>query len=622
MSYFSAIPIERGSLVKAPLRGKESYALVTESTPATELKSEIRTAHFQLKKIGSITSKPFLEEAYLEAVKKTADHHACEEGAVLEKLLPKYLLENPSLFSNATPTKKINKEQKNNPKEQPSVLQTTDEERFVYYKSLIREEFAKQKSVFICVPQRAYGEALSHALKRGIESFVFNFSAETSEKELKEKCKKVLSLKHPVVIIGTPKWLVIPRRDIDTIVIEKESESGWVTLSRPYIDLRFWIETYAATKKSKCILGDTVLRVETLHRFKESGLSEWKSVKWRIPQNTKTIVVDTHEMTKTKKEWHALSPELENLIREFSGRRGHLFVFAARKGLASVTLCRDCGEQVICNNCESPVVLYKTKEGGAFRCHQCGETRDSAEVCKKCKSWRLAAFGAGLERVVEEAKAVAPSLQIFEAHSDSVPTAKKAATMVEDFFSTPQGLMVGTEAILPYFYKRVEATAIASFDSLFSVPDFRIHEKIFNIVTEIKKMSKETCLIQTRNATDPTIINAVSGNISEFYKKEISDRKLLDYPPFSVFLKITVRGEKSFVERETTTLRSLLLQSPAVANLKTNFFASRHEKRGEKAALNTLIKVPQKLWPNKAISDLLRSLPPHFEIKINPDSLL
>src|SRR6185436_20130265 len=88
LSYFSSTPIEKGSLVKIPLRGKQIHALVLQSTEGSNLKSELRKADFQLKKISSIGSKPFLDEAYLNAVCDTADYYACSEGAVLEKLLP------------------------------------------------------------------------------------------------------------------------------------------------------------------------------------------------------------------------------------------------------------------------------------------------------------------------------------------------------------------------------------------------------------------------------------------------------------------------------------------------------------------------------------------------------
>ena len=116
------------------------------------------------------------------------------------------------------------------------------------------------------------------------------------------------------------------------------------------------------------------------------------------------------------KEFKTLSPELKKMIEETMQKNSHLFIFAARKGLSSVIVCRDCGEQVKCNNCSAPMILYKTRDGGAFKCHQCGETRDAAELCQNCHSWKLAAFGSGIDRVADEIKKNIPGINLFEIH--------------------------------------------------------------------------------------------------------------------------------------------------------------------------------------------------------------
>jgi primosomal protein N' (replication factor Y) (superfamily II helicase) len=297
-----------------------------------------------------------------------------------------------------------------------------------------------------------------------------------------------------------------------------------------------------------------------------------------------------------------------------------MFIFAARKGLSAVTVCRDCGEQVKCFNCSSPVILYKTNlpagGGGAFKCHQCGETRDAAEVCQNCHGWRLAAFGSGVDRVAEEIRKNIPNINLFEIHKDSTETSVKASLAVKNFYENKGSILLGTEMAYPYLYKKVWSSAICSFDSLFSVPDFRIREKIFRLILQTKGIARENFLIQTRNPKDQTIDFAVTGNLVEFYKKEIEDRQTLGYPPFGIFIKITVRGTRNFVSKEAGNLKNILEDyNPAI-------FPSTHEKKGEQAAINAVIKLPRNEWPDTKLWTISKLLPTHFEIKIDPDNLL
>lgn len=609
-------------------------ALVLESRDAEEIKSEIKSANFQLKKISAVSGRPFLQKEFLEAIKETSQYFAAAKGNVLFHLIPSFILENPNVLSVPLKISLLDQsttdtlENENNKKE-ISVLQASDEERLNLYKSLIREEFAKKKSVFMCLPQNENIRLAKETLERGIESFVCVFHNEMSKKDLNKEWKKVYKTEHPILVIATAKWLFLPRKDFGTIIIDKENESGWKTLSRPFMDLRIFAEILANKKNIRAVIGDSFLRTETLYRYKQGEISEFESVKWRLSSEIKTTVVDLRESTRKEKvrtnaadgqEFKALSPELLGLINETVLRGSSMFIFAVRKGLSSVTVCRDCGEQVKCNNCFAPMILYKTKTtiggGGVFKCHQCGETRDAAELCQNCHSWKLAAFGSGIDRIAEEIKKNIPNVNLLEIHKDATPTSTKALAVSENFYENKGSVLLGTEMAFPYLYKKVSGSAISSFDSLFSIPDFRIREKIFRLILQTKNIAKENFLIQTRNPEDNTVKFATAGNLIEFYKKEIEDRHALDYPPFGIFIKITARGTRNFVGRETEELRKIF------ENYNPAIFNSIHEKRGEQAAVNAVIKLPPSDWPNFSLLSILKSLPPHFEIKVDPDNLL
>ncbi len=632
LSYFSSASIEPGSLIKVSLRGKKVNALVIQSREARNMKAEIKSSNFQLKKVFSFVSKPFLSKPFLNSVRDTSAFFAVTEGALLSAIIPSNIIENPNLLYRFKEEKKPTKEAEttSNTKKEVAAIQTEEDERFLNYRSLIREEFAKNKSLFFCLPQNEYVLQTKERLERGIETFVATFHRDMGKAEFKAEWTKATNPSHPVVIIGTARWLSIGREDLSTVVVEKENESGWQTLSRPFIDLRYFAERFAQHKNAKIIFGDSFLRIDTLHRYKEGEITTFENVKWRMPGDTENLIIDLRKTQKNQEEFRAISKEALDIIRENSEKGSHTFVFAARKGLAPLTLCRDCGEEVKCLNCSAPMILYHKKKSGEeiqgiFRCHQCGETRSAAEYCQNCGSWKLSPFGAGADKIALEIREKIEKAPIHELNKDLATTPSKAQRIVENFYEDRGAILIGTEMAFNYLNKKVGASVIASFDSLFSIPDFRINEKIFRIITETRNLTKRKFLVQSRHPEYPAVTYALSGNIAAFYEQEIKDRKILNYPPFSMFIKITARGTKSFVEKEMARLsKTLEPLSSEFSGGKTEvaIFNSIHEKKGEAAGGNAVIKILKGEFLEPEIIETLRSLPPHFEIKVNPDSLL
>jgi primosomal protein N' len=645
LSYFSPIAIERGSLVKAPMRNKQVWGIVVGSSTASMQKAELKNSSFAVKKISDKAAKPFFEEWWMRAVSRIAEYFAVNPGEVVSTLTPVPVLDNIDRLARVIPEKKKKKNslKKNNDndagrpvKSEVLCIQTEDRERWGYYRSAIREEFAKKHSVFLCLPTHEDIKEATSQFEKGIEQYTFVFHAGITRSELIKKWNACLREEHPILIIATPQWLGVPRGDIGTIILDRENSSSWRTLSRPHIDLRKAVELIAKEKGARLLLGDSVLRVETIWRYKNDEIFAFEPVKFRLSSQAKSILLNLKGSNSSEqKGFTSISPLLAEIISEAHNSNKNTFIYCTRKGLASVTVCNDCGEEVLCHNCKSPVVLYKSSEAknavNIFRCHQCSSTRSAKEVCRKCGSWRLMPLGIGVERVVHEMKEKFPQVNIFQISRDAC-TPHKASQIAEKFYKSPGSVLVGTEMAFYYLKSPIDFTAIASIDSLFSVPDYKIREKIFHLVLRTKLLAREKCLVQTRGSEKGTIELALQGNVLDFYKAEIEDREALEYPPFSIFIKITVRGEKVETARESEFLEKYFEKwNPAVFN-------SVSERRAEPSAVNCVIKLPRDKWPALASdsarvetrldghqSELLQkimSLPPYFEIKVDPDNLL
>ena len=64
LSYFTALELPLGALVDVPLRSKKIHGIVISSRKAEDMKGEIKSAGYALKKIDKIKSTEFFSNSY------------------------------------------------------------------------------------------------------------------------------------------------------------------------------------------------------------------------------------------------------------------------------------------------------------------------------------------------------------------------------------------------------------------------------------------------------------------------------------------------------------------------------------------------------------------------------
>lgn len=615
LSYFSAVEFAPGAVVKVPLRNRLVPALVVSTKSAELIKSELKNSTFSLKKISSTKSKVVFSTAFINAASEMAEYSAGSTGSVLANIVSKTILEHADELEPAAPSAPLVEDR--SIIHEPYTLQADEEDRFAHYKSLIREQFAHNKSVFFCLPTIQETKKIFEQLPKGIEQYTHILNTSLSKKELIEAWNKVITEKHCVLIIATGTFLGIPRSDLGAIIVERESSASYKTAVRPYVDIRTFCEQFAKRLNAKLIFGDLLLRTETLWRTKNGEIGELSPLKFRSMSTADTIVVDMKKYkTLDKPEFRIISDELEALVKKSREANENLFVFAARRGLSPMTVCGDCGTTVRCTRCSAPTILHRAKEQPFFLCHRCGERRSAEERCKNCDSWRLTTLGIGIELIEEGLQNMFPDATIFRMDKDSVTTHKQALRLATDFYNSPGSILIGTEMALGYLEKPVENATVAAIDSLFSIPDFRISEKIMNILLRIRSFTQRTFLIQTRSRDQELFDFAAKGNLMDFYRGEIEARKHLEYPPFTILLKLTARGTPASAVKDMHFVEEHLKEyTPLV-------FPAFIETVKRKTVLHALIRLPADSWPNKELLQKLLDLPPTIAINVDPESLL
>lgn len=623
LTYFTKNDVSVGSIVSIPLRKKMIYGLVTSSEPAEEMKTEIKSLPYSIKKIENLKSKSFLSPAFIQSVEKIADYNAGSIGSTLSALVPKTILEESSKLSLDTKEKAVGVFF------ETVLLQSDDEERYATYKSLIREEFAKNHSVFFCLPTTEDLLNAKSVLEKGIEKYTHILHSGMSKKDMVEAWQKITEETHPVLVIGTGSFISIPISNLGTIVLDKESSRGYKTQTRPFIDIRKAIEIFAKEAGVRLVLGDILLRIETLWMEKNGSYAELSPLKFR---SLGTAVCEISNMRTPqdmkKKEFLIFGEALKRMISEAIENNEQTFLLCGRRGMYPMTVCSDCGTVVVCKNCNAPVVLYSKKEkdssatkatlnkGNLFVCHHCGERRDAHELCIHCGGWRLNPMGIGIERVVQEIENLFPNAKISVMDKDHITTHKQAVKVREAFYNTPGGIMVGTEMALTYLNQKIENTGVVSMDSYFSIPDFQINEKIFHILLEMRALSEKKMIVQTRQEKTEIFEYALRGNLMDFYREEIRDREEIGFPPFTTYIKISIEGEKNAVKNQMSEIAEFLKP------YDLNVFDAWNPGSKTKFTMHGLISLPRGKWVDTDLLAKLRALPPNCSIKIDPATLL
>lgn len=639
LTYFSSQDIPLGYIVSIPIRSKAVDAIVVYTNDAQSVKSDLKSAQFQLKKIIKIKGPSPFTESFFEACKKMKNYTVSNTGVIIKSLLPSIFLENTSSLKSEPKnieSDDINTEKSSeNIKHEKIIFQSFIDDRISWYRTLIRESFAKKESVFICVPTIYDIGLFENELKKGIEQYVFSFHGNTTKKISIEKYNTVINEPHPILIIGTGMFLSIPRKDIRTIILEHESSESYKQISKPYLDIRSFVEILSSINKIKLIFGDTLIRPDTLYRHEIGELGEVTSPIFRLSMADRQIVVDMKEEfdTKGRKTFTVLSEKTKQMIEYGLKNNESIFLFSVRKGLAPITTCNDCGNVLLCPACSTPIVLYGSKQSTAtkttttriFMCNKCGRKEMTETRCNLCSSWNLTPLGIGTDRVYEEVRKIFPDANIIQIDKESTPSDKEAKQSIEKFIKNPGSILIGTEMAFSYIENSITHSAIISLDGLLSIPSFNITQKILHIIEKLHYITSRNLIIQTRNPDNQILQYILNGNVLPLYREDLKERKAYGYPPFKKLIKITFSGTANETEKARSFLNKIL------EDYDPQIFSAFIGKIKGQYITNTIIKIDPNLWPllnnektplDKNLYENLSKLPPSFSINVDPEDLL
>jgi primosomal protein N' (replication factor Y) len=502
----------------------------------------------------------------------------------------------------------------------PQVLTAKMDERYDIYQSLIRSSLAKKGSIMIVVPSASDIDYAVSSLQKGIEDRLIVFSADQTKRQRDSAYQKLADTTAAKLIITTTTHAYLDRADLAMIVIEQSASGHYVMRQRPYLDHRTTLIKYAKNSNRSIVLGDAVpLTEDEVKRREEIYLTYGEEAK-RIAFTAPLNIITQKDKPKPEQVFKLFSNELTTSVERILEGRGHVFFYAARRGLSPVVACIDCGYIFRCPDSNTPYSLLRTNKNGEeqrwFVSSTSGKKIRASDTCDKCGSWRLRERGIGIQSVYDEWKDKMPETDVTIMDNTTVTTAKQAKKVADEFFNKRAGILIGTQMALPFLSRGVDMSAVISLDAARAIPTWRADESLFRLLLRLRECTAKEVVVQSRTEADNLMIHATRGAIEKFYDEEISLRKMLKYPPFNTFILLTWIGNSKLV----------IEQEKVIAKLLNDFliqFYNNPNGSADKLERNCLIRIDSsKQEEYQTLLSRLRSLPPHIKIQVNPEKIV
>lgn len=620
-TYFSATPIPTGTNVEVPFGKQYINALVIDCIALAETKQAIRSAPFQLRKIKRILGPSWIQYDWLTVIDLARQYFVTSRTRALATLVPAVCMTQTRQKASITLPKEILSNQ------EEAIFQAPLEDRISYYRTYIRESFAKGHSIYIVVPTWFDADELSKKIERGIEQYVLCFHSNLPKKKIAEQLKQVEQETHPLCIVGTGSFLAITRHDTGGIIVENESSDAYISMGKPQIDFRICAYWLSKIRGIRFILADTFVRPETYFYYVDNQVSAIQTPQFQIEKPPIEIIdTKTQQQSSPQKKSVSITENTITKIQDVLASDKQIFLFCLRNGFAQTTACNDCGTRLICESCHAPLILYEQSVFGGtkryYRCQRCKQETPSTVTCRACGSWNLVALGIGIDRVVAELKEQFPQTPIYRFDKETITSHKKALQALTLFYEKKPSILIGTELALYYVRESIPYSLIVSFDTLFSIPSYSIYEKILRILVHLGHITKNQLLIQTRHPTDPLLESFTQSALHTFYTTELAERKRFTYPPFTTLIKITIETSAQKIDTYRTLFTEIL------APFSPDYIEYNHGDvtRSIKASIRTTT------WSYKTNNGVLTldpvlhkaldTLPKEVTIRINPPNLL
>jgi primosomal protein N' (replication factor Y) len=340
------------------------------------------------------------------------------------------------------------------------------------------------------------------------------------------------------VVVGARSALFAPVRNLRLIVVDEEHDPSYKQDDRLRYNARDLALVRGRFSEATVILGSATPAIQSYFHAAE-GRYRCLTLPARIDDRPlpRVEVVDLRMERNEQGLTPLLSRTLIEAIRETLADRQQTLLFLNRRGFHTYLFCPECGHVFSCPNCDISLTHHASE--GVLKCHHCDFTAQTAALCPSCKGRRVRSYGAGTERVEEEAKTLFPKARIARMDSDTTTRRGDAERILQGIDRREIDILIGTQMITKgHDFPAITLVGVVAADTSLNIPDFRAAERTFQILTQVSGRGGRgdqpgRVVIQTFTPGHYAIRRAQEHDYAGFYADELPLRRQLVYPPFS-----------------------------------------------------------------------------------------
>ena len=348
------------------------------------------------------------------------------------------------------------------------------------------------------------------------------------------------------IMIGPRSALFTPFSDIGLIVIDEEHESAYNSEQSPRYHAKETAIYIAKEHKASVILGSATPSVETYYHaltgeYKLFTLSH-RALGNELP---KVYVEDLREELKSGNR-SILSRRLKALIEDRLNNNKQVMLFLNKRGYAGFISCRSCGHVMKCPHCDISLTFHKN---GKLVCHYCGYEQPSVNLCPKCGSRYISGFRAGTQQVEEVIKKMYPDARTLRMDMDTTTGKEGHEKILSAFANHEADILIGTQMIVKgHDFPDVTLVGVLAADMSLYSGSYMAAERTFQLLTQAAGRAGRgdtpgEVVIQTYTPDNYSIKTAQAQDYNTFYEEEIAYRRLMEYPPISNMLKVSIASK-------------------------------------------------------------------------------
>ncbi|MFZ9044979.1 MAG: replication restart helicase PriA [Cyclobacteriaceae bacterium] len=433
------------------------------------------------------------------------------------------------------------------------------------YMNLLTEQLQIGNEALLLLPEIALTTQIISRFRKVFGNDFGVYHSRMSDNERVDIFKGCLKGKYPF-IIGVRSAVFLPFQKLGMIIVDEEHEYSYKQYDpAPRYHARDAAIYLAHLHKAKVLLGSATPSLETYKNALDKKYG-YVNLAYRFgDQPLPSIRIIDLKKARHKKEVKGhFSNELLHAINQTVEQGNQVILFQNQRGYAPFIQCTNCAHIPKCPNCAVSLTyhIYQNQ----LICHYCGYKQFMETNCSSCGNNGLKTMGAGTEMIEEELALMLPGLRIKRMDLDTTRSKYAYQDIIDSFSNREMDVLIGTQMVSKGLdFEHVKLVGIFDADRIIHFPDFRSHERAFQLITQVsgrsgRKSERGQVIIQSADTSQPILQHIKEGHLDLFYTQEMYERRDFKYPPYHRIIKVIFRHKDPVTAQQASSRYNAMIR--------------------------------------------------------------